>query len=553
MKHLRTTFLIGLTSFVLSLTAWGQVAASQDSGAPASVPHAQPPHKALGKPTPKPAAEQGMQDMKDMPGMDMKGAQPPSAHVDSAAKPADNEKPEEMADMPGMEGMEGMNHKMEPLPPLRLPKLGMLPEGASGGVVHLEELQQSALKNNPTLAQAATEVRSAAARRLQAGLLPNPTAGYLGEEIRGGSFGGGEQGFFVQQEVILGGKLGLNRKIFDQEVRQAEAEVEEQRLRVTNAVKIQFYQALTAQEMLAVRKELSRIAAETAQYDRQLFNIGQKNETEVLQAEIEAEQADLAVISTEHARRRAMRSLAAVVGSPSLQDAGLEGSIEPGEGQLNEQQLVEVLLRDSPAVRIAEAGVARAEAALARARKEAVPDLLFRGGLQQNRELQESTGRPVGLQGFAEVGVQLKLFNRNQGGVQAAQADVERSQGEVKRIQLVLRQQAAAFVEGYRTAQIMSERYKSAILPRAQKAYGLIYQRYGLMHASYPQVLMSEQMLYRMESEYIGTLERVWTNGIALQGFLLTDGLDSPARPSDVDRTVREVNLPSALAASQPQ
>ena len=210
--------------------------------------------------------------------------------------------------------------------------------------------------------------RSAAARRLQSGLLPNPSVGYMGEQIRGGSYGGGEQGFFVQQEVILGGKLGLNRKIFDQEVRQAEAEAEEQRLRVANAVKIQFYQALTAQEMLAMRKELSRIAAETAQYDRQLFNIGQKNETEVLQAEIEAEQADLAVISSEHTRRRAMRSLAAVVGNPSLQDAALEGSIEPVDGQLDEQQLMDVLLRDSPAVRIAQAGVARAEAALARAR-----------------------------------------------------------------------------------------------------------------------------------------------------------------------------------------
>ncbi|HZQ68481.1 MAG TPA: TolC family protein, partial [Terriglobales bacterium] len=363
-------------------------------------------------------------------------------------------------------------------------------------------------------------------------------------------FGGGEQGFFVQQDVILGGKLGLNRKIVGQEVRQAEAENDEQRLRVTNAVKIQYYQALSAQEMAEMRKELARIAAETAKYSRQLFNIGQQNETEVLQAEVEAEQADLAVVSAEHMRRRAMTALAAVVGNPGVKDSTLEGSLEENLPELDEQQLVDALLRESPAARIAQVGVARAEATLARARRERVPDLVLRGGLQQNLEQVETTGRPVGLQGFAEVGVRLKLFDRNQGNIQAAQADLERAQSEVKRIDLVLRERAASYVENYRVAKIMVDRYRSAILPRAQRAYELIYKRYGLLQASYPQVLLSENMLFKAETDYIGNLETVWTNSIALQGFLLTDGLEAPARPTDVDRPVREVNVPAAMSTA---
>jgi cobalt-zinc-cadmium efflux system outer membrane protein len=467
------------------------------------------------------------------------------------------QKPEPMPSAPGEQqdqqmkdtpGMEGMQHKIEPLPPPTVPKLGAGQQAAQGPLVRLEELEQMALKNNPTLSQAATEVRSATGRKLQSGLWPNPTAGYIGEEIRGGSFGGGQQGFFVQQDVILGGKLGLSRKIFDQEIRQAEAEVDEQRLRVTNAVKIQYYQALAAQEMVDMRKELSRISSETAKYSRQLFNIGQQNETEVLQADVEAEQADLAVISAEHMRRRAMRSLAAVVGTPTIQAATLGGSLEQGLPELNEEQMLESLLRESPAAQIARAGVMRAEASLARARRESIPDLMFRGGLQQNRETLESTGRRVGLQGFAEVGVQLKLFNRNQGNIQAGQAEVERAQQEAKRIELVLRDRAASFVESYRTARIVAERYRTQILPRAQRAYELIYKRYGLLQASYPQVLLSENMLFKAETDYVSSLERLWSNSVALQGYLLTDGLEAPARPSDVDRPVREVNVPATLA-----
>jgi cobalt-zinc-cadmium efflux system outer membrane protein len=453
--------------------------------------------------------------------------------------------------------MEGIQHgtshemKMESLPPPVVPKLGVTQLEAKGPLWGLEELEQMALHGNPTLPQAATEIRSATARKLQSGFWPNPTVGYTGEEIRGGSFGGGEQGFFVQQDVVLGGKLGLNRKISAQEVRQAEAENDEQRLRVTNAVKIQYYNALAAQEMVGMRKELSRIAAETAKYSRQLFNIGQQNETEVLQAEVEAEQADLAIVASEHTRRRAMTALAAVVGNPNVENATLAGNLEENLPELDEQQLLNSLLRDSPAVRIAQAGVARGEAALARARRERVPDLALRGGLEQNLEQLETTGRPVGLQGFAEVGVRLKLFDRNQGNIQAAQADFERAQAEVKRIDLVLRERAASFVENYRTAKIMADRYHTQILPRAQRAYELIYKRYGLLQASYPQVLFAENMLFKAETDYIENLETLWTNSIALKGFLLTDGLEAPARPTDVDRPIREVNVPSAMSTIQ--
>ena len=510
------------------------------------------------KPSQPGAKPQGneMEGMPGMEGMQHQTSTPATPQQKQQSKPPQTGEPQPGQEMEGMQGVEGMQHgpgqkmKREPLPPPVVPKLGMTQSMAKAPLVRLEELEEMALKGNPTLLQAATEIRSATGRKLQSGLWPNPTAGYTGEEIRGGSFGGGEQGFFVQQDVVLGGKLGLNRKILAQEVRQAEAENDEQRLRVTNAVKIQYYQALAAQEMVDMRKEISRITSETAKYSRQLFNIGQQNETEVLRAEVEAQQTDLAVISAEHTRRRAMTTLAAVVGKASVQGATLGGSLEENLPELDEQQLLDALLRESPAVRIAQVGVARAEAARARARRERVPDLVLRGGLEQNLEQVETTGRPVGLQGFAEVGVRLKLFDRNQGNIQAAQADLERSEAEVKRINLVLRKRAASFVENYRTAKIVVDRYRTEILPRAQRAYELIYKRHGLLQASYPQVLLAAHMLFQAETDYIQNLDTLWANSIALQGFLLTDGLEAPARPSDVDRPVREVNVPSAMSTS---
>jgi outer membrane protein, heavy metal efflux system len=167
----------------------------------------------------------------------------------------------------------------------------------------LEELEQMAITNNPTLAQAAAEIRATAGRKLQSGLYPNPTVGYQGEQIRGGIQGGGEQGFFVSQDIVLGGKLGLNRRVLEQEGKQAEAETEEQRLRVINGVRMFYYQALAAQEMLDLRRKLSKLAEDAVQTSHQLGNVGQADQPDVLQAEVEGEQAELAVVAAEQKPR----------------------------------------------------------------------------------------------------------------------------------------------------------------------------------------------------------------------------------------------------------
>src|SRR3989442_13088004 len=129
----------------------------------------------------------------------------------------------------------------------------------------LVELEQIALSNNPTLAQAAAEIRAATGRKLQKGPDPNPTVGYQGEQIRGGIQGGGEQGFFISQNIVLGRKLGLSREVAEQERKQAGAEAEEQRLRVINSVGMFYYRALASQEMVELRHNLSQLATESVQ------------------------------------------------------------------------------------------------------------------------------------------------------------------------------------------------------------------------------------------------------------------------------------------------
>ena len=417
-------------------------------------------------------------------------------------------------------------------------------------IITLEELQELALQNNPTFAQSAANIRAAEGRKKQSGSYPNPTVGYQGEQIRGGSFHGGEQGFFIQQDIVMGGKLDLNREIFGQELKQAETEAEEQKLRVVTNVGMSYIQALAAQQTLELRQNLSKLADDAVETSHQLANVGQADAPDVLESEVEAQQAQLAVTMAEQNQRRVWKALAAVVGNPRLPLMRLEGKLEDTP-PANTDELVERIVNDSPAVRIAELGVKRAEAALVRTKREPIPDLQLRGGLQQNGELLSGpNGRSVGLQTFANVGVRIPIFDRNQGNIATAKAEVERSKREVERVKLVLRERAASVVQTYAFSQTAVDRYKNHMIPRAQKAYEMYNKKYQEMAAAYPQVLIAQRTLMQLEVSYIIALESFATSSLSLQSYMLTDGLEAPSQPGGMDKPVREVNIPFQMGTS---
>jgi outer membrane protein, heavy metal efflux system len=426
------------------------------------------------------------------------------------------------------------------------------PANRSEGMT-LEELQQMALANNPTLGQAKAGVTAATGRTRQAGLWPNPTIGYVGEEIRGGSYGGGQHGVFIQQNVILGSKLDLDRKVRSEEGKQAVAEAEEQRLRVENGVRIAFYQSLAAQQMLETRKTLSGLAKDAADTTQQLFNVGQADQPDLLQAQVEADEADLAVIAAEQEQQRAWRVLTSVVGKPAMELTTLAGDLEDLP-QINADEVIETILRESPAVKIAQLESSHADLAFTRARREVIPDLSVRAGYLNNLEDVGSVPpKAVGSEGFAEVGLSLHIFNRNQGNIEAAKADRERAQFEVQRVSLSLRRLAAPVLQSYSTSRSVAERYKNRTLPNAQKAYDLYLHKYHEGAAAYPQVLIAQRTLFQLQTAYISALENAWMGAAALQGLLLTDPLDLPAAPGELDRPVREINMPVSETPGTPR
>jgi len=424
----------------------------------------------------------------------------------------------------------------------------LLRDAFSRPALDRKQFEDLALANNPTLKQATAIERRSAGQARQAGMYPNPSAGYQGEQIRGGEFGGGEQGGFVQQTIPLGGKLGLRRNAFEQQRRADELGTAEQRYRIVAEVGQGFYSALAAQQTVRLRQQLLSTALDAVVTARQLANVGQADAPDVLQAEVEGEQAQVDYITAERAYIREFRNLAAIAGKPDLPLAPLAGELDAPPPVA--EDVIEQIVRDSPSVKRARQEAVRAEAELKSARREAAPDLQLRGGLQQNFEPRQADGTPgvVGLQGFATIGVMLPLFNRNQGNIQAAKAEVERAQAEAARVQLSLHQAAEPFVQAILADQQAAARYKNEMLPRAQRAYELYLAKYRQMGAAYLQVIVSQRTLFQLQVAYIRVLEDLWRNTIALQNFTLSAALESP-RSSGTSST--NINLPAGGGSFQ--
>ena len=252
-----------------------------------------------------------------------------------------------------------------------------LPAASQG--MTLAELGRLAECNNPTLAQAAARVEAARALWLQAGLYPNPRAGYQASEINDEKQAG-QQGAFFGQEFVTAGKLKLSQAAAHRAIEQAQCAWAAQRGRVENDVRRAFYDVLVAQRTIELSDQLVRVGREGVRAAEELFKAKEVGRVDILQARIEA---DSAGIISQKARNRhwaAWRNLAAVVGVADMPPQPLAGEMQDGLPQLTWEESLDRVLGESPLLAEARAGVARADAVLRRRMRRADAERRRSGG-----------------------------------------------------------------------------------------------------------------------------------------------------------------------------
>ena len=411
----------------------------------------------------------------------------------------------------------------------------------------LEQFLALADQMNPTLSQAQRNVDRSNQQARQVSLPPNIIVGYSGDHIRGGEYHGGEQGAFFTQEFVLGHKLALRRDIYRAEGRSNEYALEVQRARVHNDVARAFFDTLAAQQSVILHDRLLKVALDTDTNTHELSRIGQADAAAILTAEIAAEQARVDFLSAQRMFLAHYAQLATFAGQHSLETHPLKGSLVEPPG-FDPEDYVKRDVEESPLVKRAQADEALGEARLKSARRESVPNLnLTAGEWYSGEELSRGMNK-AGWESFAQAGVQLPLWNHNQGNIETSKVLLDRAHRDVERTKLWTRNQTEPLAQEYETARFTADRYRTEMLPRARRAYELQVIKYQQMSLEYPPVLTAQHMLFTLQLGYTEALNQEWRAAIALQNYALTNGLDEPVSTGDDSTTM---NLPTAPGPNQ--
>lgn len=378
----------------------------------------------------------------------------------------------------------------------------------------LAELESLGVANHPAFVRLAGQIEAAQGRAYQAGLPPNPTVGYTADEI-GTDGTAGLHGVFAEQTLVTGGKLAYRR---NERLRQgdiAAARLASARQRILNGVRAQYTNLLYFQKVVAIREELLKTARDGESAARQLRNIGRANRPAELLALIELRQATASFEEAKIERDSAWRELAIYLGRPDMPLVSVEGDLEDSPPKVDQVPTIDQLLAESPEIQTAYAEVAQAQAALARESAERAPDVNVRLGTQYSFESE----RQVAL---AEVGVPLPIFNRNQGNIQAAQAELGSAQAAAYEVELGIRRRHARAEARFKSAAVAVESYRTQ-LSDATEAHGMYREAVDQRMASYEQVLSAQRTLFQLSIAYQQSLRQLWQAAADLRGLLVAD------------------------------
>lgn len=366
-------------------------------------------------------------------------------------------------------------------------------------IVTIERALQAGLAHRPELTIAECEIRAADGRLLQAGLRPNPEASAEVENFAGSGpqrgFQSAETTLKVSQLIELGRKRVKRQSLASSERDLSIWDKEAKRLDVITEIRRAFIETLASQTRVALADELAVVAQSMLRSVTEMVKAGKVSPIEESRATVAMNRADLTVFEMRSQLKVARQHLAMQWGDADARFERVEGRLDilPARPELS--SLVQQV-NDHPALARWPDEMQRRKSELELAAAAGVPDLAVSGGLRHFAD-NDDIGVVVG------VSVPLPFFNRNQGAILAAQANMEAADAsfEVARRSLLtsIRDQYQALY----TAATEEESLRRNTLPLATQVFeatttGYRHGKFGLLD-----VLDAQRTLFESRSQYV--------------------------------------------------
>ena len=430
---------------------------------------------------------------------------------------------------------------------------GVVPVGPTPRT--LAEFVALAERSHPKLRAAAAAVETARGKAVQARLYPNPVMAGFSPQIAGDQ---SQWSGTVAQDLVTAGKLRLAQQAALREVQKAEYELVRTRYDVLAQVRQNFYALLVSQRRLEIYRLLLDISKRSYEIGSQLAEAGEGTKADVLFWSIERDRAEVRLINATVFIETGRRQLAAAVGLPRADVGTIEGDLFQRLPNYDLKQLQEAIVRANSLPRAAEADVARAQWALERSVVQPIPNINVMGGYQRQ------VGIPAMDQGLVQVMAAVPLFDRNQGNIRSARADIATSRAVLRNTELDLATQAAQAIAGYRTSQRLVAWYERYILPKARETLQITQRLYARGEVTFLSLLQAQRILTETELAFVESQADRWTGAVTIASLLqeeefppAPDAAGGPIVEGDLEgfppAGAENVPLPADPAAGPPR
>jgi outer membrane protein TolC len=317
-----------------------------------------------------------------------------------------------------------------------------------------------ALTHRPELRSSDARVAAAERTRQQAGLISNPRFLFRKEDLRSDTsiLGENSQTYWEANQMIeTSGKRGGRIAVANAGIAESRLQRDLVRRQIVLAVRQTYWRARASQVLADLYDEDGRYFAQMISYHEARFREGKIAEVDLLRVRLQGQQIRAAAASARLDSEKALLELAKEMNAP-----GTEGWQLTDDLEMLEEPLPLPNGADPAALRLegqlAKQSIAQAQAQTKLELANGRPDLIFTGGYK--RDVQIDT--PI-----AGVQFDIPLFNRNQGAVGVAKAQVDASEADYQATRNRLLAELALARKEY---ELRRDQYQNVFRPLRQEA-----------------------------------------------------------------------------------
>ncbi|MFQ5699766.1 MAG: TolC family protein [Myxococcota bacterium] len=380
-----------------------------------------------------------------------------------------------------------------------------------------DDAVREALASNRELQAARFAIDVARGGLLGAGRLENPALEMgFADDFAFGSEGERSGSVGLAQRFPITARLAREKDVARRDVTIAESEVRNFVRQLVAEVQAAFYGVRARDDQLEVNRQLIESVRKVEDTTARRLKAAEASRAELSLLRIERLRLEQEARRLTREREIAAAALARLLGRATPAGLSPVGELDPGPVSLSPPGAGD--LSGRPDLEVKRREIERADADRALARAQIWEDWTLGLGYQGDRQVFDA---PIGIKrdSFVSVGVSipLPLWNRQQGRIAAAEAELRRSHRSLDALTLRVTEETLAAQARVRTLRSSVDAYASDILPEATRAQHLFERGYRQGLVGIAELLQAQRQYIEARSLYIELLGELRQAVIALE------------------------------------